>query len=116
MSLLVIILLVVILFGGLGGGYWGYRGGYYGPNAYGGLGLVVILLIVLLLFSGIWRLAGTVVSRLLAGDCRDVLATLAADSVQCVVTSPPYYALRSYLHASHPDKHREIGLEATPAE
>ena len=34
--------------------------------------------------------------RLLAGDCRDVLATLPADSVQCVVTSPPYYGLRDY--------------------
>jgi site-specific DNA-methyltransferase (cytosine-N4-specific) len=54
--------------------------------------------------------------RLLAGDCRTVLATLPADSVQCVVTSPPYYALRSYLDASHPDKHREIGSEATPDE
>ena len=34
--------------------------------------------------------------RLLSGDCRDVLATLAAESVQCVVTSPPYYGLRDY--------------------
>ena len=34
--------------------------------------------------------------RLLPGDCRDVLATLPADSVQCVVTSPPYYGLRDY--------------------
>ena len=41
----------------LGGGYYGYRGSYYGPGMYGGIGLVVILLIVLLLFSGIggWR-------------------------------------------------------------
>ncbi len=54
--------------------------------------------------------------RLLAGDCRDVLATLPAESVQCVVTSPPYYALRSYLDVEHPDKHREIGSEATPDE
>ena len=54
--------------------------------------------------------------RLLAGDCRGVLATLPADGVQCVVTSPPYYALRSYLDASHPDKHREIGSEPTPDE
>lgn len=34
--------------------------------------------------------------QLLAGDCRDVLATLPAESVQCVVTSPPYYGLRDY--------------------
>ena len=34
--------------------------------------------------------------RLLAGDARDVLATLAAESVHTVVTSPPYYGLRDY--------------------
>ena len=32
----------------------------------------------------------------LEGDCRDVLATLPDASVQCVVTSPPYYGLRDY--------------------
>jgi DNA modification methylase len=52
--------------------------------------------------------------RLLAGDCREVLATLPANSVHCVVTSPPYYALRSYLPDGHADKHREIGSEPTP--
>ena len=41
----------------------------------------------------------------LVGDCRDVLPTLGAGSVQCVVTSPPYYGLRDY---QHPD---QIGLE-----
>jgi site-specific DNA-methyltransferase (cytosine-N4-specific) len=30
------------------------------------------------------------------GDALAVLRTLAAKSVQCVVTSPPYYGLRSY--------------------
>lgn len=30
------------------------------------------------------------------GDCRDVLATLPAESVHCVVTSPPYWGLRDY--------------------
>ena len=34
--------------------------------------------------------------RLLPGDCREVLATLPANSVHCVVTSPPYYGLRDY--------------------
>lgn len=34
--------------------------------------------------------------RLLAGDCRAVLPTLAAASVHCVVTSPPYWNLRDY--------------------
>jgi len=34
--------------------------------------------------------------RLIGGDCREVLATLPANSVHCVVTSPPYYGLRDY--------------------
>ena len=46
--------------------------------------------------------------RILQGDCRDVLPTLPADSVHCVVTSPPYYALRDYGVAG------QLGLEATP--
>jgi hypothetical protein len=54
--------------------------------------------------------------RLLQGDVREQLALLAPGSVHAVVTSPPYYALRSYLPADHPDKHREIGSEATPDE
>jgi DNA modification methylase len=53
---------------------------------------------------------------LLTGDCRNVLPTLAANSVHMVCTSPPYWALRSYLDASHPDKHRELGSEPTPDE
>lgn len=42
------------------------------------------------------------------GDCRTVLKTLADTSVQCVVTSPPYFGLRDYGVA------RQIGLELTP--
>jgi len=34
--------------------------------------------------------------RLIGGDCREVLATLPANSVHCVVSSPPYYGLRDY--------------------
>jgi hypothetical protein len=34
--------------------------------------------------------------RVLQGDCRAVLATLPADSVQACITSPPYFGLRSY--------------------
>ena len=46
------------------------------------------------------------------GDAAAVLRTLPADSVQCVVTSPPYYGLRSYEGAGDD----EIGQEATPQE
>ena len=35
-------------------------------------------------------------SRILHGDCREVLRDLPAESVHCVVTSPPYWGLRSY--------------------
>jgi DNA modification methylase len=45
---------------------------------------------------------------ILEGDARDVLATLPAESVQCCVTSPPYFGLRDYGHDG------QIGLEATP--
>jgi hypothetical protein len=37
-------------------------------------------------------------------------------SVDLIVTSPPFLALRSYLPADHPDKHKEIGSEPTPAD
>jgi site-specific DNA-methyltransferase (cytosine-N4-specific) len=57
-----------------------------------------------------------VTATLHIGDVRDVLATFPADSVDCVITSPPYLALRSYLPADHPDKARELGSEATPGE
>jgi len=42
------------------------------------------------------------------GDARNVLAALPAESVQCCVTSPPYFGLRDYGHDG------QIGLEATP--
>ncbi len=38
---------------------------------------------------------------------------LADNTVQCVVTSPPYWCLRSYLTGNN--KHLEIGAEPTPA-
>lgn len=34
---------------------------------------------------------------LFVGNCLDVLPQLEAESVQCVVTSPPYFGLRQYL-------------------
>ena len=45
---------------------------------------------------------------LLTGDCRDLLPTIEAGSVQCCVTSPPYFGLRDYGNES------QIGLESTP--
>lgn len=47
---------------------------------------------------------------LYAGDVRDVLADLPAESVDCCITSPPYWGLRDY------GAEGQIGLEATPEE
>ena len=52
---------------------------------------------------------------LLIGDVFDRLATIPDGSVDVIVTSPPFLALRSYLPADHPDKAKEIGSEPTPA-
>lgn len=46
--------------------------------------------------------------RVLTGDCAKLLPTLADNSVQCCVTSPPYWGLRDYEHAD------QIGAEASP--
>lgn len=50
------------------------------------------------------------------GDSLTVLRTLPAASVDLVVTSPPFLALRSYLPDDHPDKASEMGSEPTPGE
>lgn len=46
--------------------------------------------------------------QIIPGDSLVVLPTLAADSVQCCVTSPPYWGLRDYDHPA------QIGAEASP--
>lgn len=46
--------------------------------------------------------------RILIGDTRERMAELPAGSVQCIVTSPPYFGLRDYGHAG------QIGQEPTP--
>jgi DNA modification methylase len=33
---------------------------------------------------------------LLHGDCREIVPQLEPDSIQCCVTSPPYWGLRDY--------------------
>ena len=58
----------------------------------------------------------TLSTRYVTGDVFDVLQTLEAGSVDLVMTSPPFLALRSYLPADHRDKGREIGSEASPAD
>lgn len=48
--------------------------------------------------------------NIIQGDCREVLKTLPDESVQCCVTSPPYWGLRDYSVDS------QFGLEHTPEE
>ena len=48
--------------------------------------------------------------QILIGDVRDRLRDLPDSSVDCVVTSPPYWGLRNYGVGG------QIGLESTPAE
>lgn len=48
--------------------------------------------------------------QILQGDCLTVLKTLPDNSVDCCITSPPYYGLRDY------GVDGQIGLEETPEE
>jgi DNA modification methylase len=47
---------------------------------------------------------------ILKGDCREVLREVPAESVHCVVTSPPYWRQRDYGISG------QLGLEPTPEE
>lgn len=56
----------------------------------------------------------TTTQTIVEGDCLEVLAGLPAKSVQCVMTSPPYWGLRSYgFKADDPARKKMIGMEPT---
>lgn len=46
--------------------------------------------------------------QIIIGDCIESMRSMPAESIQCCVTSPPYWGLRDYGHAG------QIGLEDTP--
>ena len=48
--------------------------------------------------------------KIITGDARDVMASMDGESVQTVITSPPYFGLRDYGDDG------QMGLEATPEE
>lgn len=50
------------------------------------------------------------VDRIIHGDCLEVLKTLDGNSIDCCVTSPPYWGLRDY------GVEGQLGLENTPEE
>lgn len=54
--------------------------------------------------------------RIITGDALTELRKLPDGCVDCCVTSPPYWGLRSYLPEGDPLKALEIGCEATPGE
>jgi DNA modification methylase len=48
--------------------------------------------------------------KIFTGDTRDILPTLPDNSIQCCVTSPPYFGLRNYGMSE------QIGVEPSPQE
>jgi DNA modification methylase len=48
------------------------------------------------------------INKIYTGDNRTILKTFEDKSVNCIVTSPPYYGLRDYGNEA------QIGLEETP--
>lgn len=48
-------------------------------------------------------------NKVYTGDCLATMRGWPDEFVDCTVTSPPYFDLRSYLPKDHPDKAKEIG-------
>lgn len=48
------------------------------------------------------------INKILTGDCRNILPLLPGESVDMVITSPPYWKLRDYGNPS------QLGMEKTP--
>lgn len=55
-------------------------------------------------------MAREIANSVVRGDALEILRTLPADSIDCIVTSPPYYRQRNYEDS--PD---QLGQEASPA-
>src|SRR3990167_10379515 len=51
-------------------------------------------------------------NRILQGDVSERIKEIPNNSIDCVITSPPYFGLRAYLPKGHPDKLKEIGSES----
>jgi DNA modification methylase len=58
-------------------------------------------------------LAGRATWAIEQGHVMDLLRATPSESVHCVVTSPPYWNLRSYLDPGHSAKSQELGSEPT---
>jgi site-specific DNA-methyltransferase (adenine-specific)/site-specific DNA-methyltransferase (cytosine-N4-specific) len=53
-------------------------------------------------------------ATIITGDALQALQRMASASVDCIVTSPPYWRLKSCLPRDHPNKGLEIGQENEP--
>lgn len=50
-------------------------------------------------------------NKIIHGETLEEIKKIPDNSIDMVISSPPYYGLRSYLPNGHPDKLKEIGLE-----
>lgn len=57
-----------------------------------------------------WPVDGRQRQQIIEGNCLDVLPAIDAETIQCCVTSPPYWGLRDYDHID------QVGSEPTPAD
>jgi len=55
-------------------------------------------------------------NKIICGDCLEELKKIPDNSVDCIITSPPYWSCRSYLPSNNINKAKEIGLEEDPQE
>jgi DNA modification methylase len=55
-------------------------------------------------------------NKIICGDCLEALKEIPDNSIDCIITSPPYWSCRSYLPENDKNKKFEIGLEDHPQE
>ena len=56
------------------------------------------------------------INKIYQGNTLDVLKIFPDNSIDQIITSPPYWALRSYLKHDDPLKSHELGNEVSPSE
>jgi len=56
------------------------------------------------------------INKIIQGDCLEVMKEIPDNSIDTIITSPPYWSCRSYLPENDENKKFEIGLEDHPQE
>ena len=54
------------------------------------------------------------INKIIQGDVMDIMKKIPDNSIDCIITSPPYWNCRTYLPEQHPNKTKEIGTEKHP--